>query len=116
MSRVGSIKQVTLALNGVPDCLGTIEATTTGVDNSNTGTPFTIFAGGPGGGTGVALEVDADVFVSFQRAGAITPPATTASFKLTANTTNYFVMKEDRPYIIARTASGTANVKVHRIS
>ena len=78
MSRAGGIKQVTLALNGVPDYQGVIVATTTGVDNGNTGVPFTL-AQGPGGGHGIVLETDADVFISFQVRSAITPPYITCT-------------------------------------
>ena len=114
MSRAGGIKQVTLALNGVPQYLGTIAATITGVDNSNTGVPFVI-GQGPGFGTGLVLEADADVFYSFAARAASTPPATTASKKLSTGDV-YVVAKEDLPYLICRTATGTAYVKVFKVS
>lgn len=115
MSRAGSIKQVSLALNGVPDYQGTIAATTSGISNLTTGVAFTLQLG-PGAGHGVYLEVDADVFVSFTGGASPANPATTAAMKIASGTGLYLVLKEDRNIIMARTATGTANVKVFKVS
>jgi len=110
-ARRGTIREVTLGLNGFPQYLGTIAATTTGVDNGNTGVTFTIPQG-----TGVYIETDAAVYLSPQVKTAATPPATTASMALAAGATLWLVMPEELQFICARTAAGTANVKVFKVS
>lgn len=94
------------AFNGVPEYIGVIAATTSGVDNKNTGTPFDIPTG-----AAVLIQTDADVYLSSQI--KTTDVATTAtSFLLQAGAIGQFVMREGRPILSARTASSTATVKV----
>lgn len=106
-ARVGTIKQVTLGLNGLPEYLGTIVATTTGVNQTNTGTAFTIPSG-----SGVLLQTDAAVTVAPIVSGTATPPATTAALDLAAGDKIYMVLREDKYILSCRTSAGTANVKV----
>ena len=110
-ARFQGIAGTTRALNGVPEYLGTIAATTTGVDNGNTGTPFTIPTG-----AAVVIQTDAQCYISPQAKSAATPPANSAAFLIdVAPATLYMVFSEALPFLCARTASGTASVKVFRI-
>lgn len=109
-TRLGGIKQVMLGLNGMPEWIGTIAATTTGVDNGNTGTPFTIPPD-----AALLLEVDAEVYVGPILKTGATPMATSQLKKMAAGDSFYCVMREGLPILLARTASGTANVKVFQV-
>lgn len=106
-ARMLNIAGFSKSFEGMPEYLGSIAATTTGVDNSNTGTPFTI-----PDGAAILIQADADVYLSAQATAAATPPATTASFLLASGGVGQFVMTRAKPYLCARTASGTATVKV----
>lgn len=110
-ARRGTIREVTLGLNGSPTYLGTIVATTTGVDNSNTGVTFTIPPG-----IGVYMETDSTVFWMPLTKGGNTPPATTAMVTLAGSSGIYFIMSDDKAAIVARTAAGTANLKVFALA
>lgn len=100
-----------LGLNGLGEYQGVIAATTTGVDNGNTGVAFTL-----PGGISVYVETDNDVYLSLQSKSGATPPTTAQSQKLSAGSGLYFTLKEDKAFICARTATGTASVKVFKTS
>lgn len=106
-TRNGTMRSVLVGVNGVPEYLGTIVATTAGVNQATTGSTFTIPKG-----SSIIVQTDAAVTVAAIVTSATTPPATTAAFDLASGDTRLFIMREELQFLSCRTTSGTANVKV----
>jgi len=106
-TRSGTVRNTLQAVNGVPEYLGTIVATTAGVNQGNTGTQFVVPPG-----SSVLVQVDAAVTIAAIVSTGATPPATTAAFDLAAGDTRLFIMREMLQFLSCRTTAGTANVKV----
>lgn len=97
-----------LALNGSPNLVGTIVATTT-KNNSDTATPFTIKPG-----AAVMLQSDTAVYVRAGEAATLT--VTTANgFLLAANEKFTLLLHPDETYLACLAVAGTSNVKVFQL-
>lgn len=108
--RSSTAQAAAFAVSGSPEYLGTIVATTAGVNQVTTGTAFTVPQG-----AGILLQGDADFFLSTSQNSNDTPPELAASLGLPAQTPARVVTRDERNIVWLRTESGTANVKVFHV-